>query len=147
MELSTLFQIQNLSSAEEHLRQGVHGVMLGRAARDKIWDVLAEVDTKLYGDVSCGCTRRQVVRDYARYADKVLETTSLSYVVLLRPIMGAFHGEKGARLFRGSVSELARTKSMSDAVEESFRYLQDECLDRTPGTPKPDFSVLQSATA
>ncbi|KAJ6750871.1 hypothetical protein OIU85_001412 [Salix viminalis] len=56
------------------LREGAHGVMVGRAAYNYLWNTLAHVDTAIYGAPSSGLTRRQVLEQYQIYGDAVLGT-------------------------------------------------------------------------
>ncbi|XP_061968201.1 uncharacterized protein LOC133691492 isoform X3 [Populus nigra] len=56
------------------LREGAHGVMVGRAAYNNLWNTLAHVDTAIYGAPSSGLTRRQVLEQYQVYGDAVLGT-------------------------------------------------------------------------
>ena len=58
--------VKSLDEARALLAQGVHGVMLGRRARDEPY--LFARAGELYGDMRGGPTRREVLRRYCDYA-------------------------------------------------------------------------------
>ena len=63
--------VLSYEDVEDHLSQGVHGVMIGRAiiARPFYW---ADVDRRIFGqDTNPGLTRREILDVYGQYADGV----------------------------------------------------------------------------
>jgi tRNA-dihydrouridine synthase A len=82
---------------------GLDGVMLGRAVYDSPW-LLAEVDTRFYGDDRTVVDRVAVIEAYGAYARAELAAgTPLN--ALTRPLLGMFNGLPGARAFRRHLSE------------------------------------------
>nr|TKR91000.1 nitrogen regulation family protein [Populus alba] len=61
------------------LREGAHGVMVGRAAYNNLWNTLAHVDSAVYGEPSSGLTRRQV-------EEKILPSIGTHFMISLYPI-------------------------------------------------------------
>jgi tRNA-dihydrouridine synthase A len=86
--------------------QGLDGVMFGREAYHNPW-VLAEVDSRWYGmaDLSDQPRSRRVVAEaMAVYAEGFLE---LPARVILRHLLGLYHGQPRARLWRQRLSGAA----------------------------------------
>ncbi len=97
------------------------GVMLGRAAYHNPW-ILSRVDEVFYGQPVSRFTRTDVVQQLIEYARSV-EDTDPTVKALARHIMGLFHGEKGARLWRRSLSEADRSLTPSRRIETAFKAL------------------------
>ncbi|EOA26104.1 hypothetical protein CARUB_v10019526mg, partial [Capsella rubella] len=123
--------ITSVSKVNAALKEGAHGVMVGRAAYNKYvkfssiglssisyffldspsildspWQMLGPVDTAVYGVPSSGLTRRQVLEQYQVYGDSVLGT----------------HGNG-----RPNVRDLV--KSVGSLLEESLMAIPDSVLD------------------
>nr|KJB24956.1 hypothetical protein B456_004G171700 [Gossypium raimondii] len=64
--------INSVVEANAALREGAHGVMVGRAAYHYPWQTLGHVDTAIYGAPSSGITRREILQRYQEYGDSVL---------------------------------------------------------------------------
>ncbi len=79
------------------------GVMFGRAAYQTPW-ILAEVDACVFGDTLEDRSRRDVVTDYIPYVERQL-CDGVRLHSITRHILGLFHGQPGARLFRRILSE------------------------------------------
>jgi tRNA-dihydrouridine synthase A len=89
--------IASLESADEHLRH-VDGVMMGRAAYQDPWRLLA-VDPKLFGAPAPCDTPRQAALALVPYIEReVARGTRLNAIA--RHAVGLFHAVPGARLFR-----------------------------------------------
>jgi tRNA-dihydrouridine synthase A len=103
--------IATLDEVESHLHH-VDGVMLGRAAYQTP-GLLAEVDARFFGSTS-----RDVNEAIAAYTEYV--GTSLAEGVPLnamtRHMLGLFHGQPGARLFRRHLSENATKKGAGVSI-------------------------------
>jgi len=96
--------IGSLVQAEAHLAH-VDGAALGRAAYQNPY-LLAEVDSRLFGDPAPSPTRRAVLEQLAPYAERhVRNGGRLNNIV--RHILGLYHGRPRARTFRRHLSELA----------------------------------------
>lgn len=97
------------------------GVMLGRAAYHNPW-ILSRVDEMFFGATPGQITRGDVVQDLIVYAERI-EDTDPTVKALTRHIMGLFHGEKGARLWRRCLSEADRSLSTSRRIEYAYDAL------------------------
>ncbi|KAF5736443.1 tRNA-dihydrouridine(47) synthase [Tripterygium wilfordii] len=64
--------INCIDEVKAALREGAHGVMMGRTAYQDTWNILGHVDTAIYGAPRSGLTRRQVLEQYQVYGDSVL---------------------------------------------------------------------------
>ena len=80
----------------------VDGVMIGRAAYHNPY-LLAEVDRRFFADRRPAPARHEVLRHYAAYAQSQQER-GVPAGVLLRPLLGLFHGVSGARTWRRCLS-------------------------------------------
>lgn len=114
--------IATLDEAERHLEH-VDGVMLGRAAYQDPY-LLAEVDSRLFGESSpCG-SRRDVLERLVPYAQQhVARGGRLNNVT--RHILGLYHGQPRARQFRRHLSENAvRDGAPVDVLAEAVRIAE-----------------------
>ena len=96
--------ITSLAAATDHLGR-VDGVMLGRAAYQTPW-LLAGVDRAIFGADAPINSRDGVIEALMPYAARhVSGGGRLNNIA--RHILGLYHGEPGARLFRRHLSEQA----------------------------------------
>lgn len=96
--------ITSLEQAEEHL-QHLDGAMLGREVYQNPY-LLAEVDSRIFGEQDPGLTRHQVVDAMIPYIEKHLASGGrLQHVT--RHMLGLFQGCPGARAWRRHLSENA----------------------------------------
>jgi tRNA-dihydrouridine synthase A len=96
--------VSDLDAAEVHL-QHVDGVMLGRAAYQTPY-VLAEVDRRIFGADTDVPTRREAIEGMIPHIERHLAGGGrLNNVV--RHMLGIYHGEPRARVFRRHLSENA----------------------------------------
>src|SRR5690606_20254318 len=93
--------IRSLDEAEKHL-QHVDGVMLGRAAYQMPY-LLAEVDRRIFGSDEPPVSRREVVERLKPYIERHLARGGRPNNIP-RHILGLYHGEPGARMFRRHLS-------------------------------------------
>ncbi len=103
--------ITDLDQALEHLRH-VDGVMIGRAAYHSPW-LLADVDRRIFGAATPLPERAQVLSQYVEYMGREL-AAGTPVTALVRPLLGLFQGEPGARAWR-------RTLSTPDAARDLER--------------------------
>ena len=103
--------ITDLDQALAHLGQ-VDGVMIGRAAYHSPW-LLANVDRRIFGAATPLPERAQVLSQYVEYMDREL-AAGTPITALVRPLLGLFQGEPGARAWR-------RTLSTPDAARDLER--------------------------
>jgi len=120
--------IQTIDEAMDHLAH-VDGAMLGRAAYHTP-GILAEVDSRIYGDKEEAASFGEVVERMAAYAGRHIEAGGrLSHVT--RHMTGLFHGRAGARRFRQILStDATRPGAGPDvlhrAMEEVDLAIRDE---------------------
>lgn len=96
--------IVGVTEAKAHLDR-VDGVMLGRAAYQEPWRLLA-VDPELFGEPAPFASMKDVFEAMMPYiADQLAQGTRLHSMT--KHFVGAFHGVRGARAFRRYLSENA----------------------------------------
>ena len=94
--------IAGVAEARRHLEH-VDGVMLGRAAYQEPWRLLA-VDPELFGEPAPHATMKDVFEAMMPYIeDQLARGTRLHSMT--RHFVGAFHGVPGARAFRRHLAE------------------------------------------
>jgi tRNA-dihydrouridine synthase A len=94
--------IGSIEDARQHLDH-VDGVMLGRAAYQEPWRLLA-VDPELFGEAAPYATMKDVFTAMLPYIEAQLgQGTRLHSMT--RHLVGSFHGVKGARAFRRHLAE------------------------------------------
>jgi len=103
--------IASLEEAETHLAQ-IDGVMLGRAAYQTP-ALLAEVDARFFGEDAREVA--QAVEEYMDYVGKKL-AEGVPLNAMTKHMLGLFHGQPGARLFRRHLSENANRKGADLSV-------------------------------
>jgi len=96
--------IASLEEAERHLAH-VDGVMLGRAAYHTPY-MLAQVDRRLFGEVSVPPSRAQVMEALIPYTERHLARGGRLNNVA-RHVLGLYHGRPRARALRRHLSEHA----------------------------------------
>jgi len=80
----------------------VDGVMIGRAAYDTPW-FLAEIERGMLGG-EAPADRDAVLARYLPYVERA-HAAGVPLARLLRPLLGLYHGMRGARAFRRRLSE------------------------------------------
>src|ERR1700716_4339038 len=94
--------IADLAEAKRHLAH-VDGVMLGRAAYQEPWRLLA-ADPELFGEAAPHAAMKDVFEAMIPYIeDQLAQGTRLHSMT--RHFVGAFHGVPGARAFRRHLAE------------------------------------------
>ena len=94
--------IAGLTEAKKHLAH-VDGVMLGRAAYQEPWRLLA-VDAELFGDAAPFATMNDVFEAMMPYIERELARGTRLHSIT-RHFVGAFHAVPGARAFRRHLAE------------------------------------------
>jgi tRNA-dihydrouridine synthase A len=94
--------IASLSEAKQHLGH-VDGVMLGRAAYQEPWRLLA-ADPELFGEAAPHATMKGVFEAMMPYIESQLAQGTRLHSIT-RHFVGAFHGVPGARAFRRHLAE------------------------------------------
>ncbi len=93
--------INNCDDVKKHLRY-VDGVMLGRAAYHNPF-LLKDVNTKIFKNKNNQITREKVINEYINYMKIQLEI-GVPIRSMTRHILGLYHGEANAKLFRRLLS-------------------------------------------
>jgi tRNA-dihydrouridine synthase A len=96
--------IAGIDEALPHLDR-VDGVMLGRAAYQEPWRLLA-VDPKLFGEAPPHSTMQDALEAMSPYIEAELARGTRLHAIT-RHFVGAFHGVPGARAFRRHLAENA----------------------------------------
>ncbi|MGR8941971.1 MAG: tRNA dihydrouridine(20/20a) synthase DusA [Gammaproteobacteria bacterium] len=113
--------ITTLAQAEDVLRHGVDGAMMGREAYHNPY-ILAEVDRRLFGSSNDVITRLQIVEKLFPYIEQQL-AQGVRLHSITRHILGLFHGEAGARSWRRHLSEHAvRYGAGASVVREALKF-------------------------
>jgi len=94
--------IGGLEEASRHLRH-VDGAMLGRAAYQEPWRLLA-VDSELFGEAAPCANMKDVFEAMMPYIERELAAGTRLHSIT-RHFVGAFHGVPGARAFRRHLAE------------------------------------------
>jgi len=94
--------IASLAEAKQHLAH-VDGVMLGRAAYQEPWRLLA-VDPEIFGEAAPFAATKDVFAAMMPYIERELAKGTRLHSIT-RHFVGAFHGVPGARAFRRHLAE------------------------------------------
>ncbi|MFT6821668.1 MAG: tRNA-dihydrouridine synthase A [Myxococcota bacterium] len=103
----------------------VDAVMLGRIAWDDPYSFVT-VDADIYGDDSPTLSREEVVYRYLPYAqERMTKGHRISHVV--KPMLGLYAGEVGARLWRRCLTDGGnkRTESLGEIVETALKAVAE----------------------
>ncbi len=110
--------ITDLDQAEAHLAH-VDGVMLGRAAYQTPY-VLAEVDTRLFGETSPVPSREEALTALLPYVEAQLGK-GLRLHAITRHVLGLYHARPRGRAFRRHLSENGvRPEANADVLREAI---------------------------
>lgn len=122
LHLSINGGIETLDAARDHLDRGLDGVMIGRAAYHYPAQILCDADQKIYGD---GLTKDpiMIVQSMMPYITKHIEMGGRLHQVM-RHMLGLFHGQPGARLWRRTLSERAHF-SGPELVLEALEHIKE----------------------
>ncbi|XP_040992956.1 tRNA-dihydrouridine(20/20a) synthase-like isoform X2 [Juglans microcarpa x Juglans regia] len=118
------------------LRAGAHGVMIGRAAYNNPWHTLGHVDSAIYGKLSSGLTRRQILGKYQVYGDSVLGKYGQKPTVrdVVKPLLHLFHSEPGNGLWkRKADTAFQHCTTIKSFFEETLMAIPDFVLDSPVG--------------
>ncbi|SHH32708.1 tRNA dihydrouridine(20/20a) synthase DusA [Marivita hallyeonensis] len=116
--------LETLAQAEDLLARGMDGVMIGRAAYHHPWEVLAEVDERVFGMKRASHTRYDVLDAMRSYIDAHLQRGGKLHQIT-RHMLGLFAGQPGARAWRRVLSEHA-TRPGADfgLIERALEAMQ-----------------------
>jgi len=129
----------------EHLREGVHGVMIGRAvvARPFYW---SDVDARVFGsaDGNPGLTRREVLDRYGAYAqEEEARGGARMRRLLIKPVHNLFAGEPMGKRFRATLDQALLEPSLDvrQVLERATAVMPAALLEVLPGSaaiPAPE---------
>jgi tRNA-dihydrouridine synthase A len=115
--------IGSLAEARAHLAH-VDGVMLGRAAYQEPWRLLA-VDPELFGEAAPFTAMKDVFEAVMPYIERELAKGTRLHSIT-RHFVGAFHGVPGARAFRRHLAENGvRTGAGADVLRDAIALVED----------------------
>jgi tRNA-dihydrouridine synthase A len=117
--------VETLDAAEALIGQGMNGVMIGRAAYHRPWDVLAEVDARLFGAPAPTRTREDVIDAMRPYIAAHLDAGGRLHQIT-RHMLGLYAGQPGARTWRRVLSERANRPGadaslLDEALEQMYQ--------------------------
>jgi tRNA-dihydrouridine synthase A len=99
--------IASLAATEMHL-QHVDGVMVGRAAYERPYEILSAVDHALFGEQSEPPAEDAIALAYLDYAERVVAAQAARPHDVLRHAVNLFRDRPGARRWRQVISGAAR---------------------------------------
>jgi tRNA-dihydrouridine synthase A len=124
---------------------GLEGVMVGRAAYNDPWGLLAGADVAIWGEESNPSkNRRELLRRYAAYADAMIGSIEIkedgykvpSVRTLVKPLLGMFHQERKGKKWRAAVDDaLRKSSTVSEVLDSTLHVLLPETLDAPPRIP------------
>ncbi len=114
--------IKNLAEIDEHLRF-VDGVMIGREAYANPY-FLAAIEKKYFSSPEEVRSRQQVIEQLLPYVEEQLKN-NIKLSSMTRHILGLFHGEKHARIWRRHLSENAhRAGAGITTISEALQHVR-----------------------
>ena len=121
--------ISSVDEVEDHLK-AVDGVMLGRAAyHDPA--MLGAVDQRLFAEGGSPVTAFQAVERYLPHVRAEL-ARGVRLAVMIRPLLGLFHGQPGARAWRRALTvDSARPGAAIDILERALDGVRKAAERRT----------------
>ena len=115
--------ISSLDAVENHLEQGMDGVMIGRAAYHTPFDILADADRRIFGTAEGPKSAVAVVEEMLPYIEAHLSAGGRLHQIT-RHMLGLFAGRPGARAWRRVLSEGATQPGAGPAlVEEALSHV------------------------
>ena len=118
--------IASLAEAKQHLAR-VDGVMLGRAAYQEPWRLLA-ADPELFGEAAPHAGMKSVFEAVMPYIDRELARGTRLHSII-RHFVGAFHGVPGARAFRRHLAENGvRPGAGANVLRDAIALVEDRAV-------------------
>jgi tRNA-dihydrouridine synthase A len=115
--------IGSIEEAREHLAH-VDGVMLGRAAYQEPWRLLA-VDRELFGEAAPHASMKDVFEAMMPYIARELASGTRLHAIT-RHFVGAFHAVPGARAFRRHLAEHGvRSGAAIDVLRDAVALVRE----------------------
>ena len=118
--------IASLAEARAHLGF-VDGVMLGRAAYQEPWKLLA-ADPELFSEAAPHATMKDVFQAMTPYIERELAAGTRLHSIT-RHFVGAFHGVPGARAFRRHLSEQGVSREAGvDVLRDAIALVEERAV-------------------
>eukprot|EP00955_Chlamydomonas_euryale_P050653 354622-Chlamydomonas_euryale.AAC.6 len=136
------------------LRGRIEGVMIGRAAYNNPWGVLADADVSLFGaEENAAESRRQVLERYCEYADAVMGrfgqkkdgSPDPGVRAMVKPLTNLFYGAPGSKRWKSEVDTVLKTvrrrlhsgfnpdpASVREVVDRTLHFIPADVLDAPP---------------
>ena len=121
LHLSLNGGVNSLAAAQEHLNAGLDGVMIGRAAYQNPYDILARVDCDVFKGAAAP-NAENIADQMIPYIEAHLQQGGRLHQIT-RHMFGLFAGQTGARYWRRRLSELGGQHGTNLA---DYRLLLDE---------------------
>ena len=139
--------IRTLGEASDHLRH-VDGVMLGRAAYQTP-ALLAAVDHEIYGERYASADLHEIVLGFLPQIEHWL-AEGVRLGTMVRPLLGLFHGCRGARRWRQILTmDGSRDGAGVEVVEQALAAIDADAelaaLDYSEKSSKSNVSQTQAA--
>ena len=115
LHLSLNGGISSLAEAKAALDGGLDGVMIGRAAYQRPYDILAGIDEDIFGEEDCICSKEVVLQMVPYIERHMKEGGKLNQVT--RHMLGLFAGRGGARMWRRLLSERGHVSGVELVLE------------------------------
>ncbi|MEQ1889938.1 MAG: tRNA dihydrouridine(20/20a) synthase DusA [Alphaproteobacteria bacterium] len=120
--------LHSLADAAPHLAQ-MDGVMLGRAAYHNPY-LLAEVDSRLFGDITPPPSRIEVIERLLPWTEEQIGQ-GIPLHCITQHILGLFQGQPGAKSWRRHISENAhRPGAGVEVIRNALAQMHDRDLAR-----------------
>ena len=120
--------IAGIDEAKAHLAH-VDGVMLGRAAYQEPWRLLA-VDPEIFGEAAPHSSMKQAFAAMLPYIERELVQGTRLHAIT-RHFVGAFHGVPGARAFRRHLAEYGvKPAAGIEVVQEAIALVGERATGR-----------------
>ncbi|MFD1508781.1 tRNA dihydrouridine(20/20a) synthase DusA [Lacimonas salitolerans] len=128
LQISINGGVESIAAAADLLDGGVDGVMIGRAAYHRPWDILGDADRVVFGQQPPAGRREDVARAmYPYIAAHLADGGRLNQVT--RHMLGLFHGQPGARQWRRILSEKSVVKGAGlEVMDEALAAVTAESL-------------------
>jgi tRNA-dihydrouridine synthase A len=115
--------IATIEAAREHLAR-VDGVMMGRAAYQELWRLLA-VDPKIFGEPAPFASSRAAAEALIPYIEREL-ARGVRLHAITRHLHGLFQGVPGARAYRRHLAtEAVKSGAGANVLHEALSFLHD----------------------
>lgn len=116
--------VETLDDAVDLIARGMTGVMIGRAAYHRPWDILSDVDARIFDMPPPVRTRVAVIDEMRPYIAAHLADGGKLHQIT-RHMLGLFSGQPGARMWRRVLSEHAnRPGADVSLLDEALERMQ-----------------------